>query len=70
MPEEERNRERELEQTVARWRLARDIRDYAAELRRMLTASTLGEPSTAELHQEAAWACAYADKVDPLQRLR
>ena len=64
---EEAEREKQLEGEFRDWRVARDIREYASELRRMLDKRPeMGR----ELVERVEWMEAYADRVDPLSNHR
>lgn len=58
--QEEEKKAKELSGLLERWRLARDIREFVAE------ALALGADPKITLD----WALAYADKIDPLDKLR
>jgi hypothetical protein len=58
--QEEEKKAKDLGTLLERWRLARDIREFVAE------ALGLG----ADPHVILDWASGYADRIDPLQKLR
>lgn len=58
-------RRKELEEALAQWRLARDIRAFVAEVKRRAGAAKLGDG----LGQRLEWSLAYADSVDPIPDL-
>jgi hypothetical protein len=68
--EAEARREREFEATIARWRVAHDIRAYVTEARALVQDAKLQLTPGGETERHFAWAAAYADKVDPLRGLR
>lgn len=63
-------REEELRATVARWRLARDIREYARDAADAIGGLQPGSEVSRRLHEELAWTLDYADRIDLLTSLR
>jgi hypothetical protein len=68
--QEETRRIERLERELGRWRLARDIRDYVAEVRGIITAAGGGIADDKELAESLTWAETTANGIDPLTRLR
>jgi hypothetical protein len=66
---EEAERARKFEEEVARWRLARDVREYVAEIRALIAdCGAITDEST--LDESLRWAEAFAKRIDPLSRIR
>jgi len=68
--EEELQREKNFEGSIARWRLARDIRDYIAETRAIVDDAHLQITAGGDLEKHLEWAAKHAEKIDPLRDLR
>jgi hypothetical protein len=64
--QEETRRIERLERELGRWRLARDIRDYVAEVRRIIAAAGGGMADDEELVESLTWAEATLAVVTPL----
>lgn len=63
-------REKQLLETMAAWRLARDIRTYVAETKQMIEEAGCTINKGTEFDQSLEEALAYASKIDPLRSLR
>lgn len=68
--EAEARREKDFEQTIARWRFARDIREYVSDAKAIVHDAGLRMTPGSEDDRHVKWALALADKLDPLQSLR
>ncbi len=75
--EEERNaREREAQnekdilKTIEGWRLARDVRAYVEQVKALVRDEDLRIAQGGPLEEELNWALTYANRVDPLTRLK
>jgi hypothetical protein len=66
--QEETKRIERLERELGRWRLARDIRDYVADVRGIIAAGGVGDEG--ELEEPLRWAETIARDIDPLTRVR
>lgn len=66
----EQRRATELEKAVRAWRLAADIREYAAAAKEMVEDAGLEITRGSQLDRELTWALAYAQDLDPLRGLR
>jgi hypothetical protein len=66
---DERCRKR-VEEEVPRWRLAREIREYVLETRRIIEEGQCTVIPDGELDEWLRWCDAYAMRVDPLESLR
>jgi len=66
---QEAEREKRLEDRLSRWRLAREAREYVAEVRRLITAAGSIEDG-ATLHEWLGWIESFAERIDPLGNLR
>lgn len=64
--EDEAEREKQLLAEVGKWRLARDIRSYVAEVHALVDASGLRLTRGGPGDETLRWALAYAAKIDPL----
>ena len=67
---EEVERARRFEEELARWRLARDVREYVAEVRALVAGACGCIDDGGPLDESLKWAEAYAKRVDPLARVR
>ncbi|MDQ3368481.1 MAG: hypothetical protein M3680_23895 [Myxococcota bacterium] len=67
---EEKKRVEQLHEELERWRLARDLRDYASSIRGVVHAGSMRVTEGAPLHEFLSFVLSYADKVDPLRSLR
>jgi hypothetical protein len=67
---EYRRRETELHSSIARWRLAKDIRAYVTEAHRMLQDAGAYPVQGGPIESSLSWAAAYADRLDPVNGLR
>ncbi len=52
------------------WRLARDVRDYVAEARAVVTAANFEIVNEGTFDRQMKAALAYADRINPLSGLR
>ena len=74
--EEQRRRDeqaklaKELEETVGRWRLARDIRAYVSEARGTIADADLTMNAGSPFDERLKFASEHAERVDPLADLR
>jgi hypothetical protein len=72
--EQERRKEearaREFEEELRCWRLARDAREYAAEIRGVLEQIGAEHPHSSALARSLAWIEGFAWRIDPLSQLR
>lgn len=68
--EAEAARVKRIQDDVAVWRLARDIRAFVAEAKQMVTDANCQITKGGPLEEWLDWATAYAEKVDPLAQLR
>ena len=68
--EEEAARVKRIEEDVASWRLARDIRAFIAETKQTIDDGKCTITKGGTLESWLEWALAYAEQVDPLGRLR
>jgi hypothetical protein len=66
---EQGDRAKQLEEILHRWRLARDARDYVAEVRGVLS-SAMGAMEEGEMEAELRWAEAFAASIDPVAQIR
>ncbi|HEX3854260.1 MAG TPA: hypothetical protein VHW01_25025, partial [Polyangiaceae bacterium] len=64
--EREAQREKEIVGTISNWRLARDVREYVAEIYSLVKDANLELTEDGGAERELKWALAYADRVDPL----
>lgn len=67
---DEANRAKELNDRLVRWRLARDAREYVAELVSTAAAEGVEIEADSPLGSSLAWISAYADRIDPVTLLR
>jgi hypothetical protein len=65
---EEAEREKRFEEDLRDWRQARDAREYAAEIRRLLSKNQLAADTG--LVESLEWMDAYAERTDPLTPIR
>lgn len=68
--EAEKRRVEEIKHRIDGYRLARDIREYVAEVRRLVADADLKITKGGSLDEFIDWALGYADGVDPLTALR
>lgn len=68
--EEEAKRAKELQDVIADWSLARDIRAYVAEARGMVDEAQLTMDPDSPFERWLQFATSHAEKVDPLAGLR
>ena len=64
---EEERRVKELHQQLERWRLVRDVRAYAEDIRATALAEGVSLPPGVE--QQLEWAVAWASRVDPIPQI-
>jgi hypothetical protein len=57
-------------ETIAAWRLARDIRAYVTDIRDLVHGEGLQIIDGAQADEELKWALAYAERIDPLTAWR
>lgn len=67
---EDEERAKKLGDAIARWRLARDIREYAAETRGLVADAKLHILEGSWLDSDLRWAEQYADRIDPCSPVR
>lgn len=67
---EEKKRVAELHKALDRWRLARDLRAFASDIRGSVVAASMKVTENGPLHDYIAFVMDYADDVDPLASLR
>jgi hypothetical protein len=67
---EEEERVRRFEEMLGRWRLARDVREYVAEVREVIAAANGAIPEGIQLEESLKWAEAFARRIDPVARIR
>ncbi len=67
---EEKKRVELLHKELERWRLARDLRDYASSIRGVISAGSMRVIEGTPLHEFLSFVLSYADRVDPLRPLR
>ena len=67
---EEEERVRRFEEMLGRWRLARDAREYVAEVREIIVAANGTVGRDTQLEESLRWAQAFAERVDPVTRIR
>jgi hypothetical protein len=72
--EQERRREaeraREFEEELRCWRLARDAREYVAEIRGVLEQTGAEHSESSALERSLGWMEGFARRIDPLSELR
>ncbi|MFI5298151.1 MAG: hypothetical protein ACHREM_08640 [Polyangiales bacterium] len=68
--EAEAKREKDFTDSIARWRLARDMRAYVDEVRALIDGANLDVVPGGRAGKEIAWALAYADRLDPISEWR
>jgi hypothetical protein len=66
----EAERAREFEEELRCWRLARDAREYVAEIRGMLEQTGAERSDSSALERSLAWMEGFARRIDPLSELR
>lgn len=66
----EKRRIEDLHQRLDRWRLARDLREYAAEIRAIVCLANADVDENDEVAKHLDLALTYADRLDPLTSLR
>ena len=59
-----------IQQELASWRMARDVRAYVAKIHALVKDADLKITEGAGAAQELKWALAYADQIDPLTSCR
>jgi len=67
---EEAEREKQFKENLDCWRLARDIRDYVAEVRALTSGLNGSLEEGGDLLETLAWAEAFAGRIDPVERIR
>jgi hypothetical protein len=67
---EEQQRAKQFQERLDKWRLARDIREYAAEAQAIAADGHCSITAGSSLDNTLRWALSYADRVDPLSALR
>jgi hypothetical protein len=68
--QEEAERVKDFEQRMAGFRMARDVREYVGEMRRLVAEAKCTIIEGGGLDEFIQWALEYAGKVDPLTSLR
>lgn len=68
--EREAQREKEIVDTLSKWRLARDLRAYVAEIKAHVHNAGLEITKESSAEEALTWATAYADRIDPLSSWR
>ena len=68
--EEEAARVKRIQEEIASWRMARDVRTYVSEIHALVKDADLRITEGADADQELKWALAYADRIDPLTSWR
>jgi hypothetical protein len=68
--QEEAEREKRFEEKLECWRLARDAREYVREARTLVSAANRTIEEGSSLDESLKWAESYAERVDPLARIR
>ncbi len=66
----EEQRAREFEEELRCWRLARDAREYLAEIRGLLEQAGAERSESLALARSLAWVEGFARRIDPLSQLR
>jgi len=66
----EAERAREFEEELRCWRLARDAREYVAEIRGVLEQTGVEHSDSSALARSLAWIEGFARRIDPLSQLR
>jgi hypothetical protein len=67
---EEACRTRQFEEEIGRWRLARDVREYVAEIRTIMAAASGAVADGRQLLESLKSAEALAERIDPMTRIR
>jgi hypothetical protein len=68
--QEEEERTKQFEEEVRRWRLARDVREYVADVRGIIAAANSAITEGSQLEESLKWAEALAERIDPVARIR
>lgn len=68
--EEEASRLKRIQERIASWRMARDIRAYVAEIHALVKDADLKITEGGSADQELTWALKHADTIDPLTSWR
>jgi hypothetical protein len=68
--EEEAARVKRIQEDIASWRTARDIRAYVAEIQALVKDADLSITEGGSADQDLKWALNYADAIDPLASWR
>jgi hypothetical protein len=68
--EEQKRRIEELHVMLDRWRLVRDLREFASSIRAVVEAGSMKMTPDAPLHEYVSFVLAYADQIDPLRGIR
>ncbi len=68
--EADRQRAEKFKTELDAWRLAKDIREYVAEVHAVVTEGKCVIAKGGELDEKLVWALRYADRIDPLSLLR
>jgi hypothetical protein len=66
----QREKVKNLDEFLERWRRCKDIREFASQIRGMVKAHTGKLTEQGELQQYVAWMLKYADDIDPLRGVR
>ncbi len=66
----EAEREKEIVETISKWRMARDVRAHVAEIHALVKDADLTITEGSGADQDLKWALAYADRIDPLASWR
>jgi hypothetical protein len=61
---------KDIAETISKWRMARDVRAYVAEVRALVKDGGLEITGGGSADEELRWALAYADRIDPLTSWR
>jgi hypothetical protein len=68
--EQEAAREKEILGAISKWRTARDVRAYVAEIHALVKEADVTINEGGRGDQELKWALSYADRIDPLTSWR
>lgn len=66
----DKQRLEDITRRIEGYRLARDVREYVGEMKRLVDEAKCTITAGGTLDEFIQWALAYADRVDPLTRLR
>jgi hypothetical protein len=67
---DEAERTKRFEETLHCWRLARDVREYVAEVRGLVGHGDSSDAQDSSLRESLQWAETYANRIDPLTPMR